>query len=318
MKKIHILFAAAIALGLSACSNDDGQVESGGLTPINLKSRIAGDADTRAALGIQHTSFDTGENIFVQISIFDVAKNEIEQDYAPINFTSAADGVLTPPANSYPYFPGDDRPIVVRALYPYNWASQSTDIEETFEVQPNQTERTYYKRSDLMFAQTPEPVYKTSITDQNPYVTLTFKHLLSKINVNLSSANQTLIANARVKLLNVKRKVSVNKETGALTAIESVSLNPADEIQLASNSVSLTSSSAIIVPQTVPVGKFIEIKLSNNDIMTYKLFDPKEFEAGKSYTYNITVTESGLSGISTVVTEWSGPIDIATTMSATQ
>ena len=318
MKKIHILFAAAIALGLSACSNDDGQVESGGLTPINLKSRIAGDADTRAALGIQHTSFDTGENIFVQISIFDVAKNEIEQDYAPINFTSAADGVLTPPANSYPYFPGDDRPIVIRAIYPYSWANQTTDVDQDFTVLSSQSERSDYKKSDLMFAKTPEPVYKTSITDQNPYVTLTFKHLLSKINVNLTSANQTLIANARVKLLNVKRKVSVNKETGVLTAIESVSANPAETVQLATNTSGLTSSSAIIVPQTVPQGKFIEIRLSNNDVMTYKLFDPMEFQSGKSYTYNITVTESGLSGISTVVTEWEDPTDVPTTMSATQ
>ena len=305
-----------MAFGLSACSSDDQEQVNVNQTRINLKSQIAG-TTTRAELGIQHTSFDTGEDIFVQISITDATGN-VEQDYAPIKFTSAADGVLTPPANSYPYFPGDDRPIMVRALYPYNWASQTTDIEQVFEVQANQAERSYYKRSDLMYAKTPEPVYKTSITDLNPYVTLTFKHKLSKINVNLTSANQTLITNARVKLLNVKRKVNVNKVTGELAAEESVSLNPADEILLAGNAVNLTSSSAIIVPQTVPVGKFIEIKLSNNDIMTYKLFDPMTFESGKSYTYNITVTESGLSGISTTVTEWGDAIDIPTTMSATE
>ena len=315
MKKFQILLAAAMALGLSACSSDNQEQVSVSQTRINLKSQING--TTRAADGIQHTSFDTGENIYVQISISDAA-GTVEQDYAPINFTSAADGVLTPPANSYPYFPGDDRPILVRALYPYNWASQTTDVDQTFTVQSNQAERSDYKKSDLMYAKTPEPVYKTSITDLNPYVTLTFKHLLSKITVKLTSANQSLIASARVKLLNVRRNVSVNKETGELTVIDSESLNPKETVQLASSTSGLTTSSAIIIPQTVPQGKFIEIRLSNNDVMTYKLFDPMTFESGKSYTYNITVTESGLSGISTEVSDWGEPTDVSTTMSATE
>ena len=53
-------------------------------------------------------------------------------------------------------------------------------------------------------------------------------------------------------------------------------------------------SAAIIVPQTVPSGVLIEVKLANNDIVNYKLTQTMTFESGKKYTYNIKVIEETL------------------------
>ena len=53
-------------------------------------------------------------------------------------------------------------------------------------------------------------------------------------------------------------------------------------------------SAAIIVPQEVPSGVLIEVRLANNDIVNYKTPQTMFFESGKKYTYNIKVVEETL------------------------
>ena len=299
MKKTQIILTALLAALLtgSCSSGDEPQAASEGQTPILLTSSIA---TTRAAQGIQNTSFDTGENIYVQI-FETTADGTILNNYTPLRFAAAAGGALNPPANTFPYFPVSGNPVMLYAVYPYSWVQAGTT---TFTVETNQVERSAYKRSDLMYAATAAPVAKTDITEATPSIPLTFRHLLSKVNVTLTADNDRLIEGARIKLQGVRTKVDVDKAAGTLTPIESDSENPTQEIQLATAESGLTSCAAVIVPQTVAPGKFIEIRLQNKDILNYRLLVNTEFKAGESYTYIIKVSQSGISKVSTTVEPW--------------
>ena len=302
---LMIIFAAATALMPVACSSNDEQTAGSQQTPILLNSTIAGNA-TRAAQGIQNTAFDTGENVYVQINET-TADGTVVGSYVPLRFTTSASGVMTPPANTFPYFPVSGNPVTMWAVYPYAWAAGSVT---TFTVETNQTDRSAYKRSDLMHAAVTTPVYKTDITEAQPYIPLTFRHLLAKVNVTLTADNNDLIEGARVKLLGVRTKIDVDKEAGTLTPIDSDIENPTAEFLLATPESGLTSSAAVIVPQTVSPGKFIEIRLQNNDILNYRLLVNTPFEGGQSYTYTIKVSQSGISKVSTSVEPWGTDTDV--------
>ena len=66
MKKKYLLFAAA-ALTLTACSNDDENL-NGGPVELRLSSGIEVQEVTRAATDIQNEAFDADEKIDVYIN----------------------------------------------------------------------------------------------------------------------------------------------------------------------------------------------------------------------------------------------------------
>ena len=176
MKKYFVFAATVIAL--AACSSEEENVQSWNgeirLSAVNV-------VQTRAAQGIQSTAFDEGEKIDVFINEDgESSSGGYEQ---PVVYKSGTGGVLT--TDETQYYPQSNG-VNIFAVYPSGVAGTNVNATNVaFAVESDQSEEDAYKASDLMVgAPANNPVSKTSGTVQ-----LTFKHCLSKININISAGD---------------------------------------------------------------------------------------------------------------------------------
>lgn len=278
--KINHLFTTPLLLGgliLFSCSNDEtgnGTPDVG--TPILLTSGVDG---TRAGLRLQNDALDVASIIDVQIKSVDT-----KTTYDLVQYQVAdEDGTLTPVKKVYPYYPVNGSAVNIYAIYPEGYSNASS-----FEVKGEQVKAADYRASDLMYAEV------TNQSAQAAAVTLPFKHKLSKVIVKLTPDSEEDLADSEVRLLNVYTRIGFTPSTGEL-----------GELQGSRTSVLMSKDgsedcAAIIVPQEIPSGVFIEVRLSNNDIVNYKTIQTTPFEGGKKYTYNITVKEATMTAATTI------------------
>ena len=292
--KLRIFLSAFAALALlSGCTSDDKQQVSSqnddGRVPILLSSGIGG--DTRASQGLQNTQFRKNQTMDVQITSQDNMTGYDMLTY----FASDNAGTLQPLKGVFPFYPTNGSAVNIRAIYPSGYLNRNN-----FSVtKNNQTDADAYMASDLMFAKV------EGITTQSAAVQLTFRHLMSKICVNLTGEGGVSLTNSIVKLMGVKTETSFNPQTGEV--------NVADATGASSNILMTTNGAegcaAIIVPQSKPSGFLLEIGLQNNDVLHYKTVQNIVFEPGKVYTFNVKVIESDIS-VSTTVTPWTATEDV--------
>ena len=288
MKTRTIISAFAVLALLSACSADGDQKsqplaqDSDGRIPIMLS---AGSDDSRAAQGLQNTQFKKGQTLDVQITSADNLTGYDQLTY----FAADNAGKLQPSKGVYPYYPTNGANVDIRAIYPTgNMSASSFSVTKV-----NQSSSEAYMASDLMFAKV------TDIAPSTSAVLLTFRHLMTKIQVNLTGEGGVVLTNSTVKILGVKTETAFNPQTGEVT-VEGASGTTSD-IKMTNDGSQ--GCAAIIVPQTKPSGYLLEIVLQNNDVLHYKTVQDIIFESGKVYTFNVTVIESNIS-VSTTVTDW--------------
>ena len=303
MKKYFVFAAAVIAL--AACSSEEENVQSWNgeirLSAVNV-------VQTRAAQGIQSTAFDEGEKIDVFIN--ENATTPSIEYPQPLVYTSGTGGVLT--TSDEQYYPQSNG-VNIFAVYPSGVAGTNVNATNVaFAVESDQSEEDAYKASDLMVgAPANNPVSKTSGTVQ-----LTFKHCLSKININISAGDgitETDLQGATVTILNTTNGGTFNVQTGVVTANGAqAAATPitAGTLEVREDT-GVQGISAIIVPQTVSAGRqFISIRYGGDQqtpatelIYTLPQAANVDFAAGYSYTFNITVSAAAI-GLTTTITTW--------------
>ena len=304
MKKYFVFAATVIAL--AACSSEEENVQSWNgeirLSAVNV-------VQTRAAQGIQSTAFDEGEKIDVFIN--ENATTPSIEYPQPLVYTSGTGGVLT--TDETQYYPQSNG-VNIFAVYPSGVAGTNVNATNVaFAVESDQSEEDAYKASDLMVgAPANNPVSKTSGTVQ-----LTFKHCLSKININISAGDgitETDLQGATVTILNTTTGGTFNVQTGEVTANGAqAAATPitAGTLEVREDT-GVQGISAIIVPQTVSAGRqFISIRYGGDQqtpatelFYTLPQAADVDFAAGYSYTFNITAKKSGLTLDGTTITDW--------------
>ena len=304
MKKYFVFAATVIAL--AACSSEEENVQSWNgeirLSAVNV-------VQTRAAQGIQSTAFDEGEKIDVFIN--ENATTPSIEYPQPLVYTSGTGGVLT--TSDEQYYPQSNG-VNIFAVYPSGVAGTNVNATNVaFAVESDQSEEDAYKASDLMVgAPANNPVSKTSGTVQ-----LTFKHCLSKININISAGDgitETDLQGATVTILNTTTGGTFNVQTGEVTANGAqAAATPitAGTLEVREDT-GVQGISAIIVPQTVSAGRqFISIRYGGDQqtpatelFYTLPQAADVDFAAGYSYTFNITAKKSGLTLDGTTITDW--------------
>ena len=304
MKKYFVFAATVIAL--AACSSEEENVQSWNgeirLSAVNV-------VQTRAAQGIQSTAFDEGEKIDVFIN--ENATTPSIEYPQPLVYTSGTGGVLT--TDETQYYPQSNG-VNIFAVYPSGVAGTNVNATNVaFAVESDQSEEDAYKASDLMVgAPANNPVSKTSGTVQ-----LTFKHCLSKININISAGDgitETDLQGATVTILNTTTGGTFNVQTGEVTANGAqAAATPitAGTLEVREDT-GVQGISAIIVPQTVSAGRqFISIRYGGDQqtpatelFYTLPQAADVDFAAGYSYTFNITAKKSGLSLDGSTITNW--------------
>ena len=304
MKKYFVFAATVIAL--AACSSEEENVQSwNGVIRLSAVNVV----QTRAAQGIQSTAFDEGEKIDVFINEDgESSSGGYEQ---PVVYKSGTGGVLT--TDETQYYPQSNG-VNIFAVYPSGVAGTNVNATNVaFAVESDQSEEDAYKASDLMVgAPANNPVSKTSGTVQ-----LTFKHCLSKININISAGDgidPVDLQGATVTILNTTVGGTFNVKTGAVTANGAqAAATPitAGTLEVREDT-GVQGISAIIVPQTVSAGRqFISIRYGGDQqtpatelFYTLPQAADVDFAAGYSYTFNITAKKSGLTLDGSTITDW--------------
>ena len=290
----NLLTTTTLALAFTACSSDADLQTPDQTTSepkeIRLFSQVAGPA-TRAvdnAADLQDTQLANGTKITVKVK---ENATPTTVDYALATYTADGSGGLSLPAGVKQYYPASGNGVNIYAFHPMG-------VAQTFEVKTDQTTDANYKASDLMWASLSN-ITAASTPAQR---TLAFDHLLSKIVVtlvNTAGITDDALATATVTLGNDNLVTSgtFTASTGTFTPASSGT----GTITLATNAGAATYA-AIVVPQTAS-GKKINVKIG--DQTSNYTISTATFEAGKRYTYVLTVGISGtLSLLKAEITDW--------------
>lgn len=298
MKKISMLSMGLALAALASCSSDDQEQQAGQPTAITLVSSVA---QTRSAnVNLQKTQIANG----VEVGVF--AKTS--SGY----ITNGDNAKLTADGNGYfsgttLYFPTDESTVSVNAYAPYNAAFTGKASEAvSFSVAADQSSDAGYLKSDLLCG---APTGTNSFTKDNPTVALNFEHMLSKLTVKFKTSEDTDVdlKGATINIVNTQPSTTLNvmdrtigAATGSATPIKAVTFGAsATEFQ----------ASAVIVPQNVQRGSFVQVILTNGKMLNAHLNSEATFASGKSYTYSVNISGQGAEAsaeieLNSTVTDW--------------
>ena len=304
MKATHYFFSAvAASLMLIACNKENRQVIDDGQLRLSTENTIQ-ESLKSTAQDLQLTQFANNEKVAIFL-LEDVdgtatASGENVTTYSqPLQYTANGTGGLS----NTQYWPTSGNGLHIYGVYP-SVTSGSYNATRSFSIQADQSSDVNYKASDLMTGK-PE---SNPVTRTTGIVPLTFTHLLTKVNINLTEGDGFSsgdLANAVVYILNTKptTKFSVNN-----TTLEAAS-GTAGDITVCTGK----KGSAIIVPQTVTASTaFIKVVVGGGSYI-YRLAAQTAFQQSSVYTYNIQVNKTGLK-VSSTITPW---IAVGSTTSGT-
>ena len=293
--------AVALAAMTAGCS--DG-LEEYTPVPVEVNAMLTGEADTRAGTSLNDKMFSlltsANGNSTVCLYADDGAYTYTQYKYS-ITSSSTTSTVLTAPATP-PYFGMGKTVSNVYAWYPFNSGNTS------FSVNTDQSGNANYDLSDLMLAQ---PVECTRVANGNNWTVtpapLTFKHVLSKIILNIKAPAYFKVTAVNLKNVKPTLAISTTKSTsgatnGKVTAIGiGAALGTAGNVKLYSNSTGFTnttqSMAAVIPPQTINNG-FIELTATYTDdgnSYTFNYQVNTEFKSNQRYEYTLTLNRQGIS-----------------------
>lgn len=272
--KKFFMLAVLVALGFTACNEMDDMPGSGTKSnvPVRLTATTLTADVTRAAQDLNEGYITSGENISVKVGS------------STYTYQAGAAGALTDitgeSASDKAYYPAEGS-VDIYAWYP---AGASTSGS----VNADQTSDANYKASDVMFA---SPGSFTKAQGATP-VPLAFSHQMAKIEVNVT-AGAGVGAITGVTLKNVNRAYNFNQTTGDVTTSGSTL-----------SDITMTNNGAVVFPaQTHDASALLAIS-TEGGTATYTLDTSKEFQAGKRYVMNITVTAQAV-GATTSIGAWS-------------
>ena len=283
MKKYFILAAAALAM--VACSNDESENNAVAQSDaISFTAGMANDGVTRAAVDIQGAAFDANEDVKIEVTpsggsmtsaIYTTATASEGKNTLSVKAGSTA---FTWPANGT---------VAIKAFYPSTESSATT----SFSVETNQSTPANYKKSDLMYSNNITAQAKTADA-----VGLTFNHVLTKIIVNLTAGTGVEASDITGCTVTLSAKKTATISNGiAGTASDDATITMGTG----------ANNAAIIVPQSYAANaNFITVTTAGNHAKTFQLSAAKDFDAGKVYTYNLTVNMAEITLQSTTITNW--------------
>lgn len=310
--QVMAVFAATTLL-LAACSNEEnfGNNEKPWDGRLHFSSKVA--ELTRTGTYNLDTKIANNEKVWLYID-----KNTGATQIYNKELTADGSGGFSGDENMV--YPAGEDNISLYAFHgniTYNDGGNKTSmpdnyptVEFTHAVKADQKTEADYAKSDLLYAK--ETKTQQDVKDASGAVALTFKHLLSKIEVVLKKGT-TMGAGiniTKVEILNTKLKGTFTpaKATGADAVAVTVAAadNTAAPIEI---NADLTTggdvlNEAIIIPQTVAnEAQFIKVTLSTGGILYYKLKKETTFAKGTKYKYTITANLTDLT-VTSEVTGW--------------
>ena len=173
---------------------------------------------------------------------------------------------------------------VLTAYYPYS----ASGMPETFAVQTDQTEG--YEESDLIAGT------KSDVTPSSAAVTVGFKHLLSKIMLDIDNQSGSELTSVKLSGSRISASVDLSSLTVAVDGSGS-----AEDITMQAVTAG-EQYRAIIIPQTVAFA--LTVTTASGKTLTQNLASV-DLKQGGQYTMSATVVEDNLSvNLSGEITNW--------------
>jgi hypothetical protein len=282
----------AAAMALTACSQDEADIQPSALTQGNVISLTSQVAATRAASDPQTTALSTSNKVGVYVS------SSSSTLYNNVEHSVGDAGALT--ATTTMNYPTEDGATVnIYAYAPYA-SSLELSSDNAFSVSTDQSAESGYLASDLVYAS------KTGQASTSDAVSLTFAHKLSQLQIVIQNDANINLTNASVYVTGTKIATTFNPSTGTVGAAS----GDATAIKAANISAASTVY-AIVVPQDIAANTEL-VKITTSD-KTYiaKLTSAVTFAAGKahSFTARIAPNEVELTLNASSITEWGSPTD---------
>ena len=270
----YLIVNGCVLLTMTSCSQLDEAWSSLGNVPVALSQRVVG---TRVAQNLNEGFITTGEDILVKMT--DGQSQTLDYLY-----TAGESGALAAKSGTVEAFYPQEGSVDIAAWYPATATAE-------FAVQNDQREDDDYKASDLMFAKA---------TDKNRHsgeVDLAFRHQMAKLKVNVTvGADLSEVTN--IRLMDIQRSVTIDLLTGEVSTVVTDDGHPASDIRMSNNG-------AVLFPPQRLDGQFIEVSTAEGAALFVLDGEGKNFEAGKEYTLNITLTTKSI-GAAGIITDWEG------------
>lgn len=300
MRRLSFATIVLATLAMMGCSSDETeqqtQSQGNGQTPMVLVSQMA----TRGTnTELQRTQIAQG----VQVGVF--AKTDDGLISGGDNALMTADGQGNFVGNTI-YFPRGGAAVSVYAYAPYNssW-NDMLDVDTDFSVAADQSTDAGYLQSDLLHGL---PTGTNAFTEDNPTVALNFVHKLSKLTVKFKAIDDINLQGTTINIVNTLPTTTLNIADGTLGTAKGT----ATSIKAATFAEDATTfvASAVIVPQTVAAGSFIQVVLTDGRMLNAQLNSAATFLSGKAYTYTVNVNHDGAAmELTTTVTDWDDNTD---------
>lgn len=312
--KLVALSIAAVALAMTGCSNDENEEMDNWNGEIRLSSGVA--VQTRA--NTQAEQIQSGETVYAWVDKAAADDDGAESYIKAWTLTAQGDGSFT---GSSQYYPTDGRRLDFYVLHG-NFASDITENETEFpdmyfvhSVEADQTDAESYAKSDLLYAVT------KGVTRSSSAVNLEFYHMLSKVEVALKSGDgKPNLEGATVTIEGTKLKARFSPDKddnmgsgeyrlNMITIVDNDNAPTPIKIRTAiekDNFNENTQYAEAVLVSNQPIAEnapFIQVKLQDNAIFSYKLPYNLTLEGGMKYIYQITVNQSGLS-VSSNIKDW--------------
>ncbi len=304
MKKVTYFMLVA-TLGFAACSNDE-KIESIDNGPVELRLTSGIDVQQTRATHDLDERLGLGETVYVWVD--DVEDGPL---YEKIELTRGAGPSNPLTGEETMYFPQNGNGVDIYALHTNADLDEVTEYpDEVLEHQVAADQRNTtdgYATSDLVYAK------REDVSRQREAVELTFKHLLSKVEVVLKAGVEGVlddISNLELVDLRYRAEFTLDKGSEAdeinVTPVTGFGTRADIEIDtdITGDEGNEELNEAIIVPQEVSQGTpFIRITLDDGSEFIYNMATATTFESGKKYKYIITANPTGLD-VTSSITNW--------------
>lgn len=181
--------------------------------------------------------------------------------------------------------------------YPYQ-AAHANENPMVFKVEADQSKVNSYKNSDVIIGST------LNVAPSQTTVYIASKHVMSQVIIDLKPGEgftDASLAASDVKVtLNIPAvSANIDLATGEVEPImnydgESLTMTPMTPYKDGN------VYRVIVVPQEVAQTNLIKVNVGGSDFLFSKDFN---FESGKSYTFNVTITKES-SGLNATITGW--------------
>lgn len=279
---IRILgIAFSLMVCFSACSNVENIEQNDG-QPVEIKLSSGVTPESRTLTPTQSIQIENGETVYVWAE-----KNSDKSSYIDA-WSLTADGLGELTSTESKFYPKDRTAIDLYALHG-NFSSTPTGVFQTeipeYSVIADQSDKLNYVKSDLLYAT------KSAVSPQEAAVALVFKHLLSKIEINLIAGNGVDLSEVTsVKVLNTQLAADITlKNSEAIAAAITPTGDTADITAYKSSDNDGVYAEAIVIPQEVS-GTFVGVTVGGTPY--YYTIPTKTLQGGYKYILDLTVGES--------------------------